>query len=142
MSWAIIRAIQSTPLFRLCTRYDVLHMSLATQKLPISGNLPANLRISKLFEGNAPITNTDWRKIRENFLKSPTIKASNVDQVIVDFCERNGNAFSNAVSFVEFLRANNIPIDERLQLRVIQSYIKTICEGPVSAELQAKAIEL
>lgn len=139
MSWTILRTIRSGPLFRLCARNDVLRFHSSQHH---GTHLPSDLRISKLFESNAPITQTEWSRIRENFLKSPTVKVTNVDQLIVDFCERNGNAFDNAMSFIDFLCANEIPIEQRLQLKVIQLYVKTICEGPVPAELQAKVIEM
>lgn len=142
MNWIIIRTIQSRPLFRLCTRNNILCMSSTTHGSRGGVNLSSDLRVSKLFEKNVPITGADWNNIRLNFLKSPTINASNVDELIMDFCERNRNALDNALSYVEFLHDNNGSATERLQLKVIQLYMKLICEGPVSEEIQAKTIQL
>lgn len=142
MSWTVLRAVCRRPLFRLSPRIDVFRTSSLTHQSHRSDILPADLRISKLFEKNLPIAAADWTKIRQNFLKSPTINTSNVDQVIVDFCERNGNALDNAMSYVEFLSANDIPVDQRLRLKVIQLYIKMISDGPVAEEMQAKIIAL
>lgn len=88
------------------------------------------------------MTQADWCGIRQDILNQPTIATSNVDHMIVDLCERNGNALENAVSYVEFLHANSIPVREKLELKVIQLYTKTITEGPISAELEAKMIKM
>lgn len=141
MSWALFRAIRSRPLIRLCTRNDVLRTS-ATSSRKSNDVKVGDIRVSKLFEKQEPITEADWTKIREMFLKSPTVGRSNVDQLVVDFCDRNRNAFDNAMSYIDFLRANNVPISQYLQLKVIQVYTKTSKEGPLSEELEAKVIEL
>lgn len=142
MSWTVLRAICRRPTFRLSPRIDIFRTSSSTYQSHRGDVYPADLRISKLFEENIPINTADWTKIRQNFLKSPTVNTSNVDRVIVDFCGRNGNALDNAMSYVEFLSAHDIPVDQRLQLKVIQLYIKMISEGPVSEEMQAKTIAL
>lgn len=141
MSWTIIRAIRGTPLIRLCPRVHFLRRKSTSGQSQVADNFPADLRISTLFERNVPIRGTDWNNIRENFLKSATINAKNVDQLIVDCCERHQHSFDNAVSFMEFLRTNDIVIDERLQLKLLQLYTKAIADGPIPSELTAKAIE-
>lgn len=138
MSWAVIQAIRSRPFFRLYARIDGLRAFSSAQNG--SGDLSASPLISKLFETNLPITKAGWCGIRQSFLKQPTIDTSNVDHVIVDLCERNGNALGNAVSYVEFLRANSIPVRQELELKVIELYMKTITEGPIPFDLEAKII--
>lgn len=141
MSWAIFRAIRSRPLTRLCTRSDVLRTSSFSGRKSKEVKL-GDVRVSRLFDKQEPITEADWTKIREMFLRSPTVRTSNVDQLVVDFCERNRNAFDNAVSYIDFLRASNIHPSQHLLLKVIQVYTKACMEGPLSEELEAKTIEL
>lgn len=142
MSWAVIQAIRNRPLLRLYTRIDALRAYASASTTPGSRHSSANPRISKLFETDLPITETEWCGFRQNLLSQPTIETSNVDHMIVDLCERNGNALENAVSYVKFLRANSIPVRQKLELKVIQLYIKTIIEGPISLELEANIIEM
>lgn len=134
MSWTLFRTLRCRPIVRLVTtspRIDFVHRTSTTN---VGSNFPSNLRISKLFERKHPLTDGDWCEIRENLLKSPTVKASNIDQLIVDFC-----AFDNAVSYMEFLKANDMPVTRRLQLKLIQLYAKA---ETIPEESHDKFVEL
>lgn len=142
MNCGAIQAIRFRPMLRLYNRINASRACSSAQTTPGSRDLSKNTKISKLFETNLPMTQADWCGIRQNILNQPTIANSNVDHMIVDLCERNGNALENAVSYVEFLHANSIPVRQKLDLKLIQLYIKTIIEGPISAELEAKVIKM
>lgn len=101
-----------------------------------------SVRISKLFENDGPIKISEWNNIRMSFLQTENSTENNVDHLILDFCERNNQAIDNALSYVDFLKVNQIYTNVQLQSKVIKLCCQKLKSESILPSQETKIIKL